>query len=89
MSNLLTEVSPVNTRRALFTQRTNGAGRRRTKKDFQVIRLPLHHLYSKASAKAREFEKWRGQNEGDNSAPRMLKNGQQSCPSKQRCDTSG
>jgi hypothetical protein len=28
----------------------------------------------KASAKAREFEKWRGQNEGDNSAPRMLKN---------------
>ena len=29
---------------------------------------------SKASAKAREFEKWCGQNEGDNSAPRMLKN---------------
>jgi len=28
----------------------------------------------KASAKAREFEKWCGQNEGDNSAPRMLKN---------------
>jgi hypothetical protein len=28
----------------------------------------------KASAKAREFEKWRRQNEGDNSAPRMLKN---------------
>jgi len=30
--------------------------------------------YCKASAKAREFEKWRGQNEGDNSAPHMLKN---------------
>jgi hypothetical protein len=43
----------------------------------------------KASAKAREFEKGCGQNEGDNSAPRMLKIGQQSCPSKQRCETSG
>jgi hypothetical protein len=32
------------------------------------------HNCSKASAKAREFEKWRRQNEGDNSAPRMLKN---------------
>jgi len=26
-----------------------------------------------AAAKAREFEKWCGQNEGDNSAPHMLK----------------
>jgi hypothetical protein len=29
----------------LFTQRANGAGRRRTNEDFQVIRLPLHRLY--------------------------------------------
>ena len=34
--------------------------------------LPLEER--KASAKEREFEKWCGQNEGDNSAPRMLKN---------------
>src|SRR5262249_52979821 len=32
-------------------------------------------MLREASAKAREFEKWCGQNEGDNSAPRMLKIG--------------
>jgi len=40
-----TLISAVNTRRALFTQRANGAGRRRTNEDFQVIRLLPHRLY--------------------------------------------
>jgi hypothetical protein len=31
-------------------------------------------IICKASAKAREFEKWCRQNKGDNSAPHMLKN---------------
>ena len=42
---------------------------------FKVDLKPeLNPDYRKASAKEREFEKWCGQNEGDNSAPRMLKN---------------
>jgi len=41
---------------------------------FTLASLLQRQKLRKASAKAREFEKWCGQNEGDNSAPRMLKN---------------
>ena len=41
--------------------------------DFMVDGEPRLALVCEAAAKAREFEKWCGQNEGDNSAPHMLK----------------
>jgi hypothetical protein len=46
-------------------------GKKKTPRQWTVH---LEPVYREASAKAREFEKWCGQNEGDNSAPRMLKN---------------